>query len=177
MDFDFSSAADWYRDRVTQDPLQPNFQTLRNQTLCIMGAAGQVGSHLLAKCYELGFDPTRIDLNDNLSLGVIDNLPPLFQDRLDQRSHREYAESPPRYPDILVFVGGRSSAPHFQSLADVLEEIKTWEIILNWCVQQNIRLIFASTSSLCKQRPSLESQPVWPGSLYELCKLMMENMA
>lgn len=177
MDFDFTEAAAWYRDRVAQDRLAPQFQRLKQETLCIMGAAGQVGSHLLAKCYELGFDPTTLDLNDNLSLGVLDNLPPAFQGHLDQRSHRDYATKPPRTPSILVFVGGRSSAPHFSSLEDVLAEIKTWEIILNWCVRENIRLIFASTSSLCKQRPSLESQPVWPGSLYELCKLMMENMA
>ena len=177
MDCDFQKAADWYRDRVAQDPLNASFQRLRHQTICIMGAAGQVGSHFLAKCYELGFDPAFIDLNDNLSLGTVENLPPSFQHRLDLRSHREYANNPPRHPDTLVFVGGRSSAPHFQSLADVLDEIKTWEEILNWCCQENIRLIFASTSSLCKQRPSIESQMVWPGSLYELCKLMMENMA
>lgn len=168
---------DWYYDRALNDPLKTEFQRLGQKTLCIMGAAGQVGSHFLGKCYELGFDPDQIDLNDNLSLGTPENLPPVFRARLDTRSHQAYAQNPPRHPDILVFVGGRSSAPHFTTLEDVLGEIQTWETILNWCAAQNIRLIFASTSSLCKQRPSLENQLVWPGSLYELCKLMMENMA
>ena len=177
MDSDYASPVEWYRDRVIHDPLVAEFQRLRHETICIMGAAGQVGSHFLAKCYELGFDPANLDLNDNLSLGSPENLPPVFRDRLDQRSHHDYAQSPPRHPDSLVFVGGRSSAPHFHCLEDVLDEIQTWAVILNWCSCHNIRLIFASTSSLCKQRPSLESQRVWPGSLYELCKLMMENMA
>ena len=173
----FQLAADWYRDRVLHDPLTSQFQTLKDKRICLMGAAGQVGSHFLTKCYELGFDPQNIDLNDNLSLGQKDNLIPSFRAQLDVRSHQDYASDPPHRPDIVVFVGGRSSAPHFETLADVLEEIHIWETVLNWCTAEKIRLIFASTSSLCKKRPSLENQLVWPGSLYELCKLMMENMA
>ena len=170
-------AMEWYCDRVLNDPLNPEVQRLSPKTICIMGAAGQVGSHFLGKCYELGFAPEQIDLNDNLSLGSLENVPPVFRERLDRRSHQDYANHPPRHPDILVFVGGRSSAPHFTTLQDVMEEMQTWKTILNWCTAQNIQLIFASTSSLCKQRPSRENQLVWPGSLYELCKLMMENMA
>ena len=58
-----------------------------------------------------------------------------------------------------------------------MDEVAIWKTILEWCVAENIRLIFASTSSLCKKRPSLEDQRVWPASLYEAAKLMMEDMA
>ena len=173
----FQAAADWYCDRILQDPLTDRFRALRDKRICIMGAAGQVGSHFLTKCYELGFDPHHLALNDNLSLGEPENLHPALRSQLDVRSHQDYADSPPQRPDILVFVGGRSSAPHFQSQDDVLEELDLWKSVLAWCTRENIRLIFASTSSLCKQRPSQETQMVWPGSLYELAKLMMENMA
>ena len=96
---------------------------------------------------------------------------------MDTRSHLEFVKALPRAPDILIFVGGRSSAPHFGSLADVMEEIECWRAILEWCAGAGIRLIFASTSSLGKLRPSVETQRAWPGSLYELTKLMMEEMA
>ncbi|MCM1983935.1 NAD-dependent epimerase/dehydratase family protein [Lyngbya confervoides] len=167
----------WYRQKATADPLAPRLRSLLSSRICIMGAAGQVGSHLVAKLYELGIDLEQIDLNDNLSLGRRDNLPPPCREGLVVRSHRDYALNPPHRPDLLLFVGGRSSAPHFTGLADVLSELETWATLLDWCVAENIRLVFASTSSLCKQRPSREDQRVWPGSLYELCKLMMEDMA
>ncbi|MCH7800225.1 MAG: NAD-dependent epimerase/dehydratase family protein [Chloroflexi bacterium] len=97
--------------------------------------------------------------------------------RVEQPQRREFATDPRCEPDIVIFVGGRSSAPHFASLADVMDEIETWKATLEWCVRDNIRLIFASTSSLSKIRPSVESQRVWPGSYYELTKLMMEEMS
>jgi ADP-L-glycero-D-manno-heptose 6-epimerase len=180
-DLDFGTRAEplaqWYLDKTTQDPLRGSSQALRAQRIAILGGCGQVGSHLAGKLYELGFPLDQLDINDNLSLGRLENLPMALRDRVDQRSHLDYVENAPHRPDLLIFVGGRSSAPHFESLTDVMTEIQTWRVILEWCVAHNIRLIFASTSSLCKRRPSQESQPVWPGSLYELTKLMMENIA
>jgi nucleoside-diphosphate-sugar epimerase len=167
----------WYLDKTTHDPLRGSLQTLRSKRIAILGGCGQVGSHLVARLYELGFPLDQLDINDNLSLGRLENLPVPLRDRVDQRSHLDYVENVTHRPDFLIFVGGRSSAPHFESLTDVMTEIQTWKVILEWCVAHNTRLIFASTSSLCKQRPSQESQPVWPGSLYELTKLMMENTA
>ncbi len=167
----------WYFVKTTQDPLLSKIATLKSQKICVMGGCGQVGSHLITKLYELGFPTEQLYINDDLRLGRRENLPETLRDFVDVRSHLHYAQDPSCTPDIVVFVGGRSSAPHFQSLEDVTDEVKIWQAVLEWCVQTNIRLIFASTSSLCKTRPSIENQPVWPGSLYELTKLLMENMA
>jgi nucleoside-diphosphate-sugar epimerase len=169
--------ADWYVQKAVSDPLQEAILSLKDKRICILGGCGQVGSHIVAKLYEFGFSADQIVLNDDLRLGKLDNLPPALRDRVDTRSHLEFAQSLPPDIHIAIFVGGRSSAPHFRNLQDVMEEIKTWESVLEWCVRQNVRLIFATTSSLCKTRPSLETQKTWPGSLYELAKAMMEDMA
>ena len=168
---------DWYTQRTLNDPLFLTTQVLRDKTMCIMGGCGQVGSHTVTKLYEFGFPIENIYVNDNLALGRLENLPVSLRDRVDRRPHLEFARDPQCKPGIVIFVGGRSSAPHFKSLTDVMEEIETWKANVEWCVAEKIRLIFASTSSLCKVRPSVETQRVWPGSLYELTKLMMEEMA
>jgi nucleoside-diphosphate-sugar epimerase len=167
----------WYFAKATQDLLIETAARLKTQSICVMGGCGQVGSHLITKLYEFGFPVDQLHINDNLSLGQRQNLPEPLREKVDVRSHLHYAQDPPCQPDIVIFVGGRSSAPHFQRLADVTDEIETWQAILEWCNRANIRLLFASTSSLCKTRPAVETQPVWPGSLYELAKLLMENMA
>lgn len=168
---------EWYIQKTVHDPLLKRIQTLKTKTISVMGGCGQVGSHILAKLYEFGFPIENLYINDDLRLGKRENLPEPLRDRVDTRSHLEYARNPAAHPDIIIFVGGRSSAPHFASLQEVIEEVEMWRATLEWCVSQKIRLIFASTSSLCKQLPSLETQRVWPGSLYELAKLMMEEMA
>lgn len=167
----------WYVDRSVADPLVRTAGDLRDKTICVMGGCGQVGSHVLTKLYELGHAPESLYVNDNLALGKPDNLPVPLRSVVDRRAHREFIAAPPPAPDVLIFVGGRSSAPHFSGLDDVLEEIECWKAILEWCVENGVRLIFASTSSLAKTRPSIETQRAWPGSLYELTKLMMEEMA
>ena len=169
--------ADWYMEKSINDPLVTAAQGLMGKKICIIGGCGQIGSHAITKLYELGLPIANFQINDNLSLGRIENLPGLLRDAVDTRSHLEFARDPRCQPDIVIFVGGRSSAPHFRSLADVVEETETWRAILEWCVAEGIRLILASTSSLCKARPSVETQRVWPGSFYELAKLMMEEMA
>ncbi|WP_299416469.1 NAD(P)-dependent oxidoreductase [Acaryochloris sp. IP29b_bin.148] len=166
----------WYINKTLGDPHRPAIQSLHDRHICVMGGCGQVGSHLITKLYEYGYPVDHLSINDDLRLGKRENLPVIFRDQVDTRCHRDYALNPDRQPDILIFVGGRSSAPHFQSLADVLEEVAIWKTVLEWCVAEKIRLIFASTSSLCKKRPSLEEQRVWPASLYEAAKLMMEDM-
>jgi nucleoside-diphosphate-sugar epimerase len=177
LPYETNDLQQWYFTKTTQDPHLEAISKLRHQKICIMGGCGQVGSHLVTKLYELGFPTQNLFVNDDLRLGRRSNLPQPCRERVDVRSHLLYAQDPPHTPDILIFVGGRSSAPHFQSLEDVTDEIATWKAVLEWCTQAKIRLIFASTSSLCKTRPSVENQPVWPGSLYELTKLIMEDMA
>ncbi|MDM9379238.1 NAD(P)-dependent oxidoreductase [Chlorogloeopsis sp. ULAP01] len=167
----------WYINKTVNDQLLENIQELKNKKISVMGGCGQVGSHVIAKLYEFGFPIENIYINDDLRLGKRENLPEPLRDRLDTRTHLEYSQNPQHESDIVIFVGGRSSAPHFENLNDVMEEIEMWRATLEWCVAKKIRLIFASTSSLCKQRPSVETQRVWPGSLYELAKLMMEEMA
>ncbi|HEY9845889.1 MAG TPA: NAD(P)-dependent oxidoreductase, partial [Candidatus Caenarcaniphilales bacterium] len=110
-------------------------------------------------------------------LGRRENLPQSLRAHVDTRTHLEYSQNCKDEPDIVIFVGGRSSALQFKTLSDVMEETEMWRATLEWCVDKKIRLIFASTSSLGKQRPSVETQRVWPGSLYELAKLIMEEMA
>ncbi len=168
---------DWYVQQTLADPLWTRLQQLHTQRICVMGGCGQVGSHILAQLYILGIPVAHLTTNDDLRLGTLDNLPAALREQNDARSHLDYAHHPPQRPDIVIFVGGRSSAPHFSSLDDVRAELETWQAVLEWCVREQIRLIFASTSSLCKARPSLETQRVWPGSLYELAKLTMEEMA
>ena len=171
-----SKPGTWPSARTTRS--RRRARGLRDASVCVMGGCGQVGSHVLAKLYELGQPPDSLLVNDSLSLGETANLPAPLRPLVDARPHREFAAAPPTpAPDVLVFVGGRSSAPHFGGLDDVLEEIECWKAILEWCVAEDVRLIFASTSSLGKVRPSVESQRAWPGSLYELTKLMMEEMA
>ena len=167
----------WYVDMCVTDPLVGAASGLRDKTICVMGGCGQVGSHVLTKLYELGQASESLYVNDNLSLGKPDNLPAPLRPLVDSRAHREFVAAPPPAPDVLIFVGGRSSAPHFRGLDDVLEEIECWKAVLEWCTENGVRLIFASTSSLAKTRPSVETQRAWPGSLYELTKLMMEEMA
>ncbi|MFQ5874003.1 MAG: NAD-dependent epimerase/dehydratase family protein, partial [Dehalococcoidia bacterium] len=168
---------DWYFKKTLNDPLLPMIRVLSDKKICIMGGCGQVGSHTITKLYEFGCPIENLHINDNLSLGQVENLPETLRDRVDIRSHLEFARDPRCEPDILIFAGGRSSAPHFKSITDVMEEIENWKAILEWCVAERIRLVFASTSSLCKDRPSVETQRVWPGSLHELTKLMMEEMS
>ena len=169
--------ADWYIEKSLNDPLFPTVRVSRDKKICVMGGCGQIGSHTITKLYEFGFPIENIYVNDNLALGRLENLPEPLRDRVDTRSHLEFAREPRCEPDIVIFVGGRSSAPHFNGLIDVMEEIENWKAILEWCVAERIRLIFASTSSLCKVRPAVETQRVWPGSHYELTKLMMEEMS
>lgn len=175
-DFSAQDIQNWYVNKTLNDPHQLDFQNLRSKRICVMGGCGQVGSHLIAKLYEFGYPPEQLTINDDLRMGRRENLPASLRDQVDTRCHKDYAINPTP-TDILIFVGGRSSVPHFHTLEEVLEELESWKAILEWCTADNIRLIFASTSSLCKKRPSLEDQRVWPGSLYEAAKLMMEDMA
>lgn len=168
---------DRYIKKTLADTLLPKIQELRNKILCVMGGCGQIGSHIITKLYEFDFHIDNIFINDNLSLGKRENLPEPLRDRVNILSHPEFIKNPNCTPDIVIFVGGRSSAPHFSNLDDVMQEITAFKSILEWCVKHDIRLIFASTSSLCKERPSVETKKVWPGSLYELTKLVMEEMA
>lgn len=177
LSYSQAELGEWYLEKTLSDPLRPRIQSLRDQRLCIMGGCGQVGSHITSKLYEYGFAADQILINDSLCLGKRENLHKALRDQVDTRDHLAYAENPPPDIDVVIFVGGKSSATQFSNLDDVMAEIETWKILLEWCTTQKIRLIFASTSSLCKSRPSLESQLIWPGSLYELTKLMMENMA
>ena len=167
----------WYVDKTLQDPHRLEIQALSSHRICVMGGCGQVGSHLITKLYEYGYPVDHLTINDDLRLGKRENLPTPLRDQVDTRCHRNYALNPSSQPDILIFVGGRSSVPHFHNLTEILDEVEIWKTVLEWCVAENIRLIFASTSSLCKKRPSLEDQRVWPASLYEAAKLMMEDMA
>ena len=166
---------DWYIKQTLNDPILPKARALSDKKICVMGGCGQIGSHIVTKLYEFGFSLDNFYINDNLSLGKIKNLPEPFRGTVDTRSHLDFARDPRCEPDILIFVGGRSSNPNFHSLENVLEEIESWKSILEWCSGQKTRLLLASTSSLCKTRPSLETQNVWPGSLYELTKQIMEN--
>jgi nucleoside-diphosphate-sugar epimerase len=177
LSYSQTELGDWYIQKTLNDPLRERFLHLHDRRICIMGGCGQVGSHITTKLYEYGFAADQILINDNLCLGKRENLPQALREQVDTRSHRAYAENPPSDVDMVIFVGGKSSATQFGSLDDVMTEIETWKVLLEWCKTQKIRLIFASTSSLCKSRPSLESQLIWPASLYELTKLMMENMA
>ncbi|NJN39457.1 MAG: NAD(P)-dependent oxidoreductase [Acaryochloridaceae cyanobacterium CSU_3_4] len=166
----------WYVHKTLNDPHRSRIQTLHAQRICVMGGCGQVGSHLITKLYESGYPLDHLSINDDLRLGKRENLPVVCRDQVDTRCHRDYALNPRSHPDILIFVGGRSSVPHFHGFTEVMDEIKTWTTVLEWCMAAKIRLIFASTSSLCKTRPSLENQRVWPASWYETTKLMMEDM-
>lgn len=168
---------DWYVNKTLNDPHRLAIQALQSQRICVMGGCGQVGSHLVTKLYEFGYPLDHLTINDDLRLGKRENLPAILRDQVDTRCHKDYALNPGTQPDIVIFVGGRSSVPHFHTLEEVLDEVDSWKTVLEWCVAENIRLIFASTSSLCKKRPSLEDQRVWPASLYEAAKLMMEDMA
>ncbi|WP_299487324.1 NAD-dependent epimerase/dehydratase family protein [Acaryochloris sp. IP29b_bin.137] len=177
FDLQAQDIQNWYVDKTLKDPHRLDFLNLQAQRICVMGGCGQVGSHIITKLYEFGYPLERLTINDDLRLGKRENLPTSLRGQVDIRCHKDYALNPISKPDILIFVGGRSSVPHFHNLADVLEEVDIWKTVLEWCVSENIRLIFASTSSLCKKRPSLEDERVWPGSLYETAKLMMEDMA
>jgi ADP-L-glycero-D-manno-heptose 6-epimerase len=97
-----------------------------------MGGCGQVGSHLITKLYETGYPLDYLFINDDLRLGKRENLPAVCRDQVDTRCHRDYALNPRSRPDILIFVGGRSSAPHFHSFAEVMDEINTWKTVLEW---------------------------------------------
>jgi|GEM_PF-3247874 len=177
FDLQAQDIRNWYINKTLEDPHRQDIQSLQAHRICVMGGCGQVGSHLITKLYEHGYPMDRLTINDDLRLGKRENLPAALRDQVDTRCHKDYALNPATQPDILIFVGGRSSVPHFHSLAEVLDEVDIWKTVLEWCVAENIRLIFASTSSLCKKRPSLEDQRVWPASLYETAKLMMEDMA
>lgn len=167
----------WYINKTLTDPLLLKIQWLRDKIFCIMGGCGQIGSHIITKLYEFDFAVDDIIINDNLSLGKKENLPKPLRANVNTLSHLEFVKNPSCKPDIIIFVGGRSSAPHFSDLGDVVQEITTFKAILEWCVKDRIRLIFASTSSLCKKLPANESEKVWAGTLYELTKLIMEEMA
>lgn len=177
MSVDDQTLSKWYINESLKDPLMLQSHALIKKRICIMGACGQMGSHIVTKLYELGLPSSSLMLNDCLSLGSASNLPRILRESVNSQSHKQYVETTEHTPDILLFLGGRSSASHFSSVQDVIEEIVSWGSILEWCSSHNIRLVLASTSSLCKARPSLENEPVWPGSLYELAKLTMENMA
>lgn len=177
VDNDHDTVLQAFVERSAGDPLRARFDGLKGRTVCILGGCGQVGSHLATKLYELGWPPENLWINDNLSLGRRENLPPPLRDRVDPRPHLEFAQNPGLDADVVVFVGGRSSAPHFKTFADVLDEVSAWRAVVEWCTAAGSRLLLASTSSLCKTRPSVETQPVWAGSYYELTKLMMEEMA
>jgi ADP-L-glycero-D-manno-heptose 6-epimerase len=168
---------DWYITKTVNDQLLEKISSWKDKKITIMGGCGQVGSHIAGKLYEFGFPIENIYINDDLRLGKRENLPKALRDRVDTRTHLQYSQNPLLNPDIVVFVGGRSSAPLFENLSDVIEEIKIWKATLEWCVSCKIKLLFASTSSLYKQLPSVETQKVWPASLYELAKIMMEEMA
>ena len=109
----------WYTKAILADPQLQDLSVLKNKKICVMGGCGQVGSHTVTALYQLGCDVDNIYINDDLSLGVVENLPAALREGVDWRSHIEFARDPKCSPDILIFVGGRSSAPHFTDLSDI----------------------------------------------------------
>jgi hypothetical protein len=91
--------ADWYVQKTLSDPLRETIASLKDKRICILGGCGQVGSHIAAKLYELGFSTDRIVINDDLRLGKLDNLPLVLRNRGYPFSPRICPKAAAGYPD------------------------------------------------------------------------------
>ena len=71
MSVDDQTLSKWYINESLKDPLMLQSHALIKKRICIMGACGQMGSHIVTKLYELGLPSSSLMLNDCLSLGSV----------------------------------------------------------------------------------------------------------
>lgn len=131
----------------------------------VVGGAGFVGSNLVRALLDK-YSSSTVDVFDDLSLGVIENLPKSKRVKLIDVFDDKYA--------CVFFLAGHSSAPMFKEdhMGCLSSDLGVFDLACCRAWLSECPLVYASTSSMVRTGSTPE-----PRSFYELSKFNMENFA
>lgn len=146
--------------------------------VCITGAAGFIGSHLVEACLEAGYDLLAVD---NLSRGKRENLPQgvtLYETDVDGKKINLILEA--EQPDMVVHLAAQVdvSVSVNNPVFDADINIKGALNLLEACGKVGVRkVVYASTAAVYgfpQFLPVTEVHPVSPLAPYGVSKYVME---
>ena len=149
--------------------------------ILVTGGAGFIGSNIATELVNRNHEVTILD---NFSLGTSENISNIEDDAHIINGtvlNKELLNTASENCDIIFHQAGASSSPMFSN--DFTQSVKTNIIghanILEACKQNNAKLIFASTSSIYGNYPSLlsENKCMIPPNHYAVTKHTCENLS
>lgn len=146
----------------------------------VTGGFGFIGSNLVRRLVKEGKTVVAID---NEFLGTIKNLDgvnciKVTGDITDSKLLKDVVEK--HNVKKIYHLAGFSSAPMFKDHSErITSNLEGFRNVLDLAVQNKIRVVYASTSSLYARcpRPYKEDMKIIPGTPYELSKYLMELTA
>lgn len=146
----------------------------------VTGGAGFIGFHLANKLLSLGWEVT---VYDNLSSGKLENVPTgakfVYADLTDQGC---ISLMPKNKVDVVFHLASHvgQELSFERPLHDLRANTNSTIILLNWCLQNNVkRFVFASTMNLYGTPSNefvTEDTPADPPSPYAVGKLTSEYL-
>lgn len=141
----------------------------------VTGGAGFIGSNLVERLVEEGYEVT---VFDNLSTGNLKNL-----EGLDVNFFNEPYEKIPllvRDVDLIFHLGIPSSSPMYKRDPYLVgKAINDAIAILEYAKKHNCKIVYASTSSLYNGNPTpyREDMPIYVTDYYTECRYAIERLS
>lgn len=123
------------------------------QHIIVTGAAGFIGSHLCDALLDRGHSVTGID---NLCFGSRDNLSGALQHSSFQLIQRDLQDALPHCKtrtDTIIHLASKKIPRYDHPFQTIDENIRNTQAVVEFALQSNCRLIFASTSDVYGKNP------------------------
>ena len=151
-------------------------QAIKMKTL-VTGGAGFIASHLTKELIKQGHS---VWVLDTLHTGSLSNLG-RYRKKIHFRKTRAGTLSSLNQKfDIIFHLGMPSSSPMYRQNHSLFSQtIDDATRILDYCRQNNVPLVYASTSSLYgnRQPPAIETAPIIPTDFYTETRYCIERLA
>ena len=149
-----------------------------DKTIIVIGACGFIGSHIIERLIQTGYDVMAVD---NKSTGVFKNIKDFYTEKYFDGNvfTIDKLHQYPKIPIIYHF-GMPSSYKMYENNKHLYPyTIKDFLTVLEYCKQWNSKLIYASTASLYwgNSIPFKENMNLYPKDLYSECHHQMERLA
>jgi len=140
----------------------------------VTGGAGFIGSHLAKRLVRDGHE---VIIIDDLSLGKMENIP---KNTTFIKSTAAELLGTIVHVDGVFHLGIPSSSPMYRNTPGLAgRAIEEFEHVLRFCMREECKLVYASTSSVYNGNPIpwREDMPIHPTDMYTEARYCMERLA